>query len=73
MPEEPVVTITLELPEFQAEAFARLLKRLSLKDSVRRSNRVRQYPDRIPEADKMWDAVQAIERQLAEQGFALPR
>ena len=67
---ESTVTITLIMPADEADAFARLLKRLSHEDCVRRSNRVRRYPDRRQEHDVIWSAVQIVERQFVEAGHA---
>jgi len=67
---EATVTITLNLPADEADAFARLLKRLSHDDCVRHSNRVRRYPDRRHEHHVMWSAVQIVERQFADAGYA---
>ena len=68
--EPSTIAIPLNLPAYEADAFARLLKRMTLDDCVRRSNRVRQYPDRRSECDVMWSAVQLVENQFAEAGFA---
>jgi hypothetical protein len=65
-----VITIPLDLPRDEADAFARLLKRTTYQDCSRRSNRVRKYPDGRAELDVMWSAVKLIESQFAEAGFA---
>jgi len=39
-------------------------------DCVRHSNRVRRYPDGRSELNVMWAAVQLVEQQFAEAGFA---
>jgi len=64
------IAIPLNLPPDEADAFARLLKRTTYDDCARRSNRVRKYPDGRAELDVMWSAVQLVERQFAEAGFA---
>ena len=64
------IAIPLNLPPDEADAFARLLKRTTYDDCARRSNRVRQYPDRRSEVDVMWSAVQLVETQFAEAGIA---
>ena len=55
---------------YEADAFAKLLKRTTYDDCVRHSNRVRRYPDGRPELEVMWSAVQLVEQQFAEAGFA---
>lgn len=64
------ITIPLQLPSDEADAFACLLKRTTYDDCLRRSNRVRQYPDGRSELDVMWAAVRLVETQFAEAGFA---
>ena len=70
MADQHAITIPLDLPRDEADAFASLLKRTTYDDCARRSNRVRQYPDRRAELDVMWAAVKLIENQFAEAGFA---
>ena len=64
------IAIPLNLPPDEADAFAQLLKRTTYDDCARRSNRVRQYPDRSLEVDVMWSAVQLVEKQFTEVGIA---
>ncbi len=66
---EPI-TIPLDLPRDEADAFAHFLKRTSYDDCLRCSNRQRKYPDGRGELDVMWAAVKLIENQFAEAGFA---
>jgi hypothetical protein len=58
------------MPQFEADAFAQLIKRTTYSDCVQRSNRLRQYPDGRQELDVMWSAVRMVELQFAEAGFA---
>ena len=66
----PEHTIALRLPHDEADAFAQLMKRTTYDDCVRHSNRVRRYPDGRSELEVMWAAVQLVETQFAEAGFA---
>jgi hypothetical protein len=68
--EPTTVTIPLNLPRHEANAFAAFLKRTTHTHCVHRSNRVRRYPDGRPELEVMWSAVQLVEAQFAEAGFA---
>ena len=70
MANQQTSTIPLRLPPSEADAFAQLLKRTTYDDCVRHSNRVRRYPDGRPELEVMWAAVQLVEQQFAEAGFA---
>jgi hypothetical protein len=70
MAAQDAITIPLDLPCDEADAFARLLKRTTYDDCARRSNRLRKYPDGRAELDVMWSAVKLIENQFAEAGFA---
>jgi hypothetical protein len=70
MADQHAITIPLDLPRDEADAFAHFLKRTTYDDCVRRSNRVRKYPDGRAEHDVMWAAVKLIENQFAEAGFA---
>ena len=70
MADQQAITIPLDLPRDEADAFAHLLKRTTYDDCARRSNRVRKYPDGRAELDVMWAAVKLIENQFAEAGFA---
>jgi hypothetical protein len=69
MADSRVITISLDLPRDEADAFSHLLKRTTYDDCARRSNRVRRYPDGRSELDVMWSAVKLIENQFAEAGF----
>jgi len=62
--------IHLDLPADEADAFARLLKRMTLDDCIRHSNKIRRYPDGRTEHDTMWSAVLLMQQQFAEAGFA---
>jgi hypothetical protein len=63
-------TLTLELPSSdEAVALAQLVKRLGYEDVARFSSGRITYGGRS-EADVMWAAVCALQRQLAEAGFA---
>jgi hypothetical protein len=64
------ITIPLDLPRDEANAFAELLKRTSYDDCLRRSNRRKQYSDGREEADVMWSALRRVESQFAEAGFS---
>jgi hypothetical protein len=64
------ITIPIDLPPDEATAFAELLKRTSYEDCVRRSNRLKRYPDGREEADVMWSGLRRVETQFAEAGFA---
>ena len=64
------VSIPIDLSRDEADAFARLLKRLNYTDCVARSNHVRKYADGREEVDVMWSAVRSVEHQFAEAGFA---
>ena len=69
MPDKDVITIPLDLPRPEAEAFAELLKRTSYDDCVRRANRRTQYPDGRYEQDVMWSALRLVENQFGEAGL----
>jgi hypothetical protein len=62
--------IPLNLPRDEACAFAELLKRTSYDDCLRRSNRLKRYPDGREEVDVMWDGLRLVETRFAEAGFA---
>jgi hypothetical protein len=64
------ITIPIDLPRDEANAFAELLKRTSYDDCMRRSNRRKQYSDGREEADVMWSALRLVESQFAEAGFS---
>jgi len=68
--ENEAITIPLRLPPSEADAFAQLFERTTYDDCVRHSNRVRRYPDGRTELETMWAAVQFVEAQFAEAGFA---
>jgi hypothetical protein len=70
MADSKVITIPLDLPREEANAFAELLKRTSYDDCLRRSNRTKRYPDGREEADVMWAALRLVENQFSEAGFA---
>jgi hypothetical protein len=70
MADSNVITIPLDLPRDEANAFAELLKRTSYDDCVRRSNRNKQYSDGRQEADVMWAGLRLVESQFNEAGFA---
>jgi hypothetical protein len=70
MADPRVITIPLDLPPDEADAFAHLLKRTTYDDCIRHSNRLPKYPDGRAELDVMWSAVKLIENQFAEAGFA---
>ena len=72
MADKSVITIPLDVPRDEANAFACFLKRTTYDDCARRANRVRKYPDGRAELDVMWSAVRLIENQFAEAGF-VPR
>jgi len=56
--------------EYEADAFARLLKRLNYTDCSVRSNLTRKYADGREEKDVMWAAVCRVQTQFGEAGFA---
>jgi hypothetical protein len=62
--------ITIVLPEDEMQALAQLLKRLTYDDCTKLLSRTSHYPDGRQEADVMWAAVRAVERQFAEAGHA---
>jgi hypothetical protein len=64
-----VITIPIDLPRDEAEAFAELLKRTSYDDCLRRSNRRKTYSDGREEVDVMWSGLRLVESQFAEAGF----
>ena len=70
MADPRAITIPLDLPRDEADAFAQFLKRTTYDDCIRHSNRMRKYPDGRAELDVMWSAVKLIEHQFAEAGFA---
>jgi len=70
MADPRVITIPLDLPPDEADAFAHLLKRTTSDDCTRRANRLRKYRDGRAELHVMWSAVKLIENQFAEAGFA---
>ena len=61
MATEDAITIPLNLPRVEAEAFAELLKRTSYDDCVRGANRRKQYPDGRYEQDVMWSGLRLVE------------
>lgn len=70
MADTHAITILLDLPRDEADAFTHFLKRTTYDDCIRRSNRLRKYSDCRAELDVMWAAVKLIENQFAEAGFA---
>jgi hypothetical protein len=69
MADVEVITIPLQLPRPEAEAFAEFLKRSSYDDCLRRANRRKQYPDGREEVDVMWAGLRLVETQFNEAGF----
>jgi hypothetical protein len=65
-----IITIPLDLPRDEANAFAELLKRTSYDDCLRRANRCKQYADGREEVDVMWAGLRLVETQFAAAGFA---
>jgi hypothetical protein len=65
-----IITIPLQLPRPEAEAFAEFLKRSSYDDCLRRSNRRKTYSDSREEVDVMWAGLRLVESQFADVGFA---
>ena len=63
------VAIPLRLPPDEAHAFSNLLKRFHYSDAERFSSKTYRYSDNRMEADVMWAAVRAVERQFGEAGF----
>jgi hypothetical protein len=70
MADPRVITIPLDLPREEADAFARFLKRCTYTDCVARSNAMRKYPDGREEVDVMWAAVCRVQNQFSAAGFA---
>ncbi len=70
MADPRAITIPLDLPRDEADAFAHFLKRTTYDDCIRHSNRLRKYPDGRAELDVMWSAIKLIENQFGEAGFA---
>jgi hypothetical protein len=70
MADPTVITIPLNVPREEADAFARFLKRCTYTDCVARSNSMRKYPDGREEVDVMWAGVCMVQHQFAEAGFA---
>ena len=64
------ITIPIDLPRDEANAFAELLKRTSYDDCLHRANRRKRYSDGRQEADVMWAGLRLVESQFAEAGFA---
>jgi hypothetical protein len=69
MADPEAITIPLCLPSDEAMALAQLAKRIGYEDLIRYSNRHELYGKRL-EIDVMWSAVNIVQRQLAEAGFA---
>jgi len=69
MADAEAITIPLRLPSDEATALAQLCKRISYNDLIRYSSRHERYKKRL-EIDVMWSAVNILQRQLAEAGFA---
>jgi hypothetical protein len=69
MADPTAITIPLNMPRDEADAFARFLKRCTYTDCVARSNAMRKYPDGREEVDVMWSALRAVQHQFAEAGF----
>jgi hypothetical protein len=67
-----VITIPLDLPRDEADAFAHLIRRTTYDDCLRHSNRLRKYADGRAELDVMWSAIKRVENQFGEAGF-VPR
>jgi len=70
MANQEVITIPLDLPRDEANAFAELLKRTSYDDCLRRSNRNKRYSGGREEVDVMWAGLRLVETQFGEAGFA---
>ena len=70
MADHDSITVLLTMPQSEADAFARFLKRTTYDDCYKRANRIRNYPDGRNEVDVMWSAVAMVENQFAERGFA---
>ncbi len=60
------IYIPLRLPRDEARALAQFVKRTGFDDCKRLGNRY----DGGEEAEQMWAAIQALQRALAEAGFA---
>jgi hypothetical protein len=69
MADQEAITIPLRLPSNEALALAQLVKRTGYDDCVRLSSRFDRYDGRA-ECDVMWSALNILQRQLAEAGFA---
>ena len=69
MADSEAITIPLRLPSDEALALAQLAKRIGYDDLIRYSSRHERYGKRL-EIDVMWSAVNLVQRQLAEAGFA---
>jgi hypothetical protein len=68
MADQTHITIPLAMPADEALAFSQLLKRMSYGDCERLADR-RSFYGRRSEADTMWCATQAEQRQFAVAGF----
>jgi hypothetical protein len=64
MATEEAITIPIDLPRAEADAFGAMLKRLSYGDTERLSSRNHRYPDGRTEANVMWSALRSVERQF---------
>jgi hypothetical protein len=62
-------TIPLELPQEEAAAFGRFVKRIDYDMCARLADVAAMHGKRA-ECDVMWSAVRMLLRQLAEAGFA---
>jgi hypothetical protein len=58
--------VTLDLPPDEARALAQLVKRTGFDDCKRLGSRY----DGGVEAEAMWEAIQKLQRALAESGYA---
>src|SRR5262249_52041889 len=66
---DPGFMLYLELNAAEAMAFAQMLKRLGYEDCARLADRKAVYGKRA-EADVMWCAIQSVQYQFAQAGYA---
>jgi hypothetical protein len=60
------VTIRLNMPTDEANAFARFLNRCIYTDCVARSSPIRKYADGRDEVDVMWSALRMVQDGFTE-------
>jgi hypothetical protein len=69
MADSEAITISVRLPSDEALALAQVVKRIGYDDLTHYPSRHECYGRRV-EIGVMWSAVNIVQRQLAEAGFA---